>query len=308
MKRFAFAVCLMFLTVSAFAQKVETEGDLFNKISKLTQTKKADDQEKAYQLGKQYLAKFGAADDEKVKKVKAFVENYQIAALNKKVDEDKTAEAFAFGKDILTQEPENAYVAMNLAYAGLQAFQKKKDKTFAQESIQFAKQTLQLFDEKKLPKSFDPFADQAEATALMYYIIGNFSIDANLKDAAQNFYKSVQLESKIKKNSFPYYVIAFYFEKEYEKAAKDFTAKHGAKVTEDAEMKADNAKLEKIISRMQDAYARAVKYAEAESSPNLAAWKQRYAEVYKFLNGGDAGANDFLNNVLNTPLPDPNAL
>lgn len=308
MKRFVLVICIMFLSVSAFAQKQENEAELFSKISKLTQTKKPEDQEKAYQMGKDYLSKFGKEENDKVKKIKTFVENYQIFALNKRVDEDKTAEAFALGKDILAREPENAYVTMNLAYAGLQAWQKKKDKTFAAETIQFAKQTLQLFDEKKLPKNFDPFTDQADAAGVMYYTIGALSIDSDLKTAAQNFYKAVQFESKVKKTSYPYYIIAYYFEKEYEKAAQDFTAKHGKKATEDAEMKADSAKLEKIIRRMQDAYARAIKMGEAENIPNFAAWKQRYAEVYKFINGSDAGANDFLNNVLNTTLADPTVL
>jgi hypothetical protein len=308
MKRFSIVICLAIFTVAAFAQKAENETELFNKISKLTQTKKADDQEKAFQMSKEYLAKFGKADNEKTKKIKAFVENYQIFALNKKVDEDKTADAFALGKDILSSEPDNSYVTMNLAYAGYQALNKKKDKSFAQESIQFANQTLKLFGENKLPKSFDPFKNQDEATALMYYIVGNFSMESDLKATAQNFYKALQYESQIKKNSHPYYIIAFYFEKEYEKAAKDFTAKHGTKTVEDAELKADKAKLEKLIRRIQDAYARAIKYGEAENNASLADWKKRYNDVYKYLNGSDAGANDFLNNVLNTPLADPTVL
>lgn len=308
MKRFVLSFCLIFLTATVFAQKTENETELFNKISKLTQTKKPDDQEKAFQLGKEYLAKFGSEENEKVKKIKNFIENYQIYALNKKVDEDKTAEAFALGKDILAREPDNVYVTMNLAYAGLQALQKKKDKTYAQETVQFAKKSLQLFEENKLPKVFDPFASRDDAASVLYYIIGFHSVETDLKEAAQNFYKAVQFESKIKKSSYPYNILAFYYEKEYEKAAKDFQAKHGTKTTEDAEMKADNARLEKIIKRMQDAYARAIKYGETENVPNLAAWKQRYNDIHKFLSGSEAGASDFLNNVLNTPLPDPSVL
>jgi hypothetical protein len=311
MKLFSSAVCLLFLssflTASVFAQKIETEGDLFAKISSLTKTKKPDDQDKAYQLSKTFLSKFGTKDDEETKKVKDFVEKYQMATLGKKIEEGKTAEVFIFGKDVLTREPENSYITSNLAYAGYQAFQTKKDKTFAQESLQYAKQTLQLFEAKKLPKSFEPFTDEADATALMYYIVGHLSVETDLPEAARNFYKAVQFTSRIKNNSYPYYIIAYNYEKEFEKAAKAFDAKHGMKPTEDAEMKADNAKMEKLMKNMLDAYARTIKLGETDNASNVPAWKQRYTEIYSFLNGNDKGSAEFLANVLTTPMPDPNA-
>jgi hypothetical protein len=72
-------------------------------------------------------------------------------------------------------------------------------------------------------------------------------------------------------------------------------------------MKAEEAKLEKMMSNMQDAYARAVKLGETENSPSAAAWKTRYTEIYTFLKGSATGSDTFLANVLNTPMPDPSA-
>lgn len=311
MKLFASAVCLLFLSsflaVSTFAQKVETEGELFAKISRLTLTKKTDDREKAYQLSKVFLAKFGSKNDEETKKVKEFVATYEMASLGQKIDEGKTAEAFAFGKEILIREPENSFVTANLAYAGYQVFQTKKDKTFSQDSVQFAKQTLKLYEAKKLPKSFEPFTDEAEATALMYYIVGHFSFETNPKESAQNFYKAVQFNSKIKNDSFPYLIIARSYEVEFAAAAKAFDTKYPAGSNQTAEMKADEAKLFKLMDGMQDAYARAIKLGETGNAPTLAEWKQRYAQIYEFNKGSDKGSAEFLANVLNTPMPDPNA-
>ncbi|MGI8641434.1 MAG: hypothetical protein ACR2MG_15990 [Pyrinomonadaceae bacterium] len=312
MKKFASIICLFFLTaaltLTAFAQDKQSKDELFGKIAKMSQTKKSEDQDKAYQMSKDFLAQYGNDKDEKVTKIKGFVEKYRATAVNKKLDEGKIAEAFALGKEILTQEPENSYIAMNLAYGGYEALTKNKDKTFGADSVKYAKQTLSLLDAGKLPKSFQPFKDQAEATALMYYIIGIFAIDTDQKEAAQNFYKSLQYESKIKNTSYPYYIIAFNYEQDYGKAAKDFQAKHGKKAQEDSEMKADSAKLEKLINRMLDAYARTVKIAQAENNPSTAAWKQRYAEIYKFIKQSDAGMDEYLNNVPNTPMPEPNSL
>lgn len=312
MRLFSSALCILFLTcaltVSAFAQKVETESELFSKISKLTQTKKAVDEDKAYLLGKTFIERFGKNNSDEVKKVRDFMQNYQVAFVARKIEEGKTAEAFAFGKQVLAQQPDNAHLSMTLAYAGYQALVNKKDKSFNQDSILFAQKTVQLFAEKKLPNNFAPFTDQDEATAMMYYVIGNFLFDSNLKESAQNYYKAVQFTSKVKNNSLPYSIIAFYYEKEFEKAAKDFETNHGSKSSEDAAMRADNARLEKLMNNMQDAYARAIKLGESENAPKMNEWKKRYTEIYIFIKGNDKGAAEFLANVLMTPMPDPSAL
>ncbi len=312
MKKIALIFCLSLLTMtfaaSVFAQDNSKKDELFGKIAKMSQTKKSEDQDKAYQLSKDYLTQYGSDNDEKTTKVKEYVEKYRASAINKKLDDGKTAEAFALGKEILTQEPDNSYVTMNLAYGGYEALTKKKDKSFADDSINYARKTLSLFEAGKLPKTFQPFNNQAEATALMYYVIGSFQVDDQPQKASENFYKSLQYESKIKNNAYPYYMIAYNYEQQYAKDAKDFQAKYGNQAQEDSAMKADNAKLEKLLNRMLDAYARTVKVAQAENNPNTAAWKQRYNEIYKFVKQSDAGADEYLNNVASTPMPDPNAV
>ncbi len=281
---------------------------MFGKIAKLTQTKKDVDAEKAYLLAKEFMAKYGKDNDDKVKKIKDFVDKYRLGAFDKKLNEGKTAEAFVIGKEILAEEPENSYVTLNLAYGGYDNLLKTKATTFGDESIKYARQTLSLFDAGKLPKTFQPFKDQVEVTAMMYYVIGNFLVDTNLKEAAQNFYKSIQYEAQFKKNSYPYYITAFYYEKEYEKAAKEYQVKYGTATTETDEMKTAQAKLEKMLDRMLDAYARAIKFGEVEKNPNEEAWKQRFSDVYKFRHQNETGKTEYIEKTLNTPLPDPDSL
>lgn len=312
MKKLVSIFCLLVmttaLTVSAIAQKTSSKDELFNKIAKISQTKKPEDQDKAYQMSKDFLAQYGNETDEKVTKIKDFVEKYRASVINKRLDDGKTAEAFALGKEILAQEPENSYVTMNLAYGGYEALTKKKDKSFADDSVNYARKTLSLFEAGKLPKNFQPFKDQTEATALMYYIIGSFAVDTNLEEAAENFYKSLQYDSKIKNTAYPYYYIAYNYEQKYAKAAKDFEAKHGKKTQEDDEYKKDNAHLEKLLERMLDSYARTVKVAQAENNPTTNAWKQRYMEVYKFIKQNESGADEYLNNISSKPMLDPKSI
>lgn len=312
MKNFARLLALLILTVAlavstTFAQAQKDE--LFGKIAKLTQSKKEEDQDKAYRMGKDFLAQFGKDEkDEKVVKIKSFVENYRTNAFNKKLDETKTAEAIAIGKEILAAEPDNAYVTMNLAYAGFDAQQKKKDNSFAADSVAYAKQTLSLFEAGKTPKTFQPFKDQIEVTAFMYYIIGNFQFDSDIKQSAQNFYKALGYDSKIKNDSFPYYALAAFYEKEYARQATEAKAAYDAQTVSDEQMKVVQEKLDHTIGNMLDAYARAIKYGEAEKNANLSVWKDRFSYVYKTAKKSDAGMQEYLTNQPNTALPDPMAL
>lgn len=300
------ALLVMSFNLSLLAQDNKAQTEQFQKIAKLTQSKKDEDREKAFQMSKEFVKKYdkGTAD-EQVKKIKEFIDKYQFASFNKKLNEKKTAEAFAMGKEMLAQTPDDPYITMNLAYAGFDDFVNKKDKTFAADSIAYARQTLKYFEAGKLPKTFEPLKDQNEATALMYYTIGTLEVESALDDAVLNFYKAVQYESQFKTKVYPYYIFSFYYEQKYNKAAQDFTIKHGSKMAEDAAMKADNEKLEKILNNMLDAYARTVKFGEISKDPGTETWKKRFAEIYQFVNKSDTGAAEFLTNQPNKPLPEP---
>lgn len=303
--KFGFLLILMLsLAVSMFAQDNSKKNEEFNKIAKLTQTKKPEDLEKAYKMAKDFLAQYGKTEDDQVKKVKMFVEKHRLDAFNKSLDDVNIAQAYVLGKEILAQEPENTYVVINLAVGGYDAFHKKKDASFAGEAVNYAKQALSLIEAGKLPASFQPLKNQEHATAILYYVIGNFTYEKDPAEAAKNFYKALQFESEIKTTSFPYYVIAFHYEKAYQNLANAYQAKVANKAPE-AELLADQEKLGKLIDRMLDAYARAVKFAEVDNKTGRDAWMQRFTQIYKHKNQSENGLNEFLTSVTNTTLPDP---
>lgn len=311
MKKFINAASVLVLTMifalSALAQSNGKKAEMFGKIAKLSQTKKPEDQQKAYEMSKDFIAQFGKDDDDQVKKIKDFVEKYKVSMFNKNLDDGKTAEAFALGKEILAQEPENTYIIMNLAYGGYDAFNKRKDKSFSTDAVSYAKQALSLFEAGKLPTTFDPFKSQAEATATMYYIIGSFGVESDPVEAAKNFYKSLQYDSKIKNTSYPYYVIAYSYEKAYEKMAKNYQELMTKNASE-TELLAEQDKMNLVVDRMLDAYARAIKVAETDNNPGKADWKKRFTDVYKYRKQSDSGMDEYLNSVMSKPLPDPNTL
>jgi hypothetical protein len=301
-----FCLVAMFSIFNAFsiAQDDAKKTESFNKIAKLFNSKKTEDKEKAFKEAKDFLAKYGTGTDEKVTKIKDAVEAFELDKFNAYLNEGKTDDAFLLGKEMLERKADNTYITMNLALGGLEAFEKKKDDSFAGDSINFAKQTIQLLAAGKAPKTFQPIKDQAEANALMYYIIGIFSADVDDKESANSFLKSTTFDSIYKTNSFVYYKIAAYYDKMLVEASKNYQVKHGAKTKEDAEMKADNEKLDKILDRVIDAYARAVKYAETDKNPSIENWKNRLKQIYVFRKQSEAGLTEYINNVLSSPMPE----
>lgn len=290
MKKIAAILLIVFtLSLVALSQSESEKIELLNKISKLTKSKKPEDADKAFQLCKEYLAKYEKDKDDKVKNIKLFMENHRMNLFKKALDENRAADAFATGKEILGLQPENAYVTMNLAWGGYEAMSKKQDKSFAGESVVYAKQTLAFLEANNLPKEFLPFKGKEDATAIMHFVIGSFAVDTDLKEAALSFYKAIQFESSVKKDFYPYYVVAAFYEKEYEAAAA----------------KGPSEKLNGLVDKMLDAYARAAKYAELSNNANKDIVQKRLSEIYIFRKGSDTGLAEFINSSITTAMPEP---
>jgi hypothetical protein len=304
MKKIFSTVVLLILTVSAttvFAQKQKSKDELLKEIATLSNSQKTEDKEKAYQLGKEFLTRFPKEKD--AAKVRPFVKNFQKYTFLKASEDGRFADHFAIGKEILTEEPENVEIALNLGYAGYDALLKKQDKSFGDDAVKYAQLTLQLMEKGFFPSTFAPFTAKDDALAWMHYIIGYFSMEKDIKQSAASFYKSTLYETAIKKTSQPYYAIALYYEDKYEKMAKELNAK--AKTLTDAEFKAETEKVGVVIEQMMDAYARAYKIAVEEKNPAKDSWKNRLAQVYKFHKKTDAGFDSYLTYIVTTPFKDP---
>ncbi len=270
-------------------------------IAVLSKSRKPEDLDKAYQLGKEFLATYGKDKNDQVTKIKSFVDKYREHAFYVAVDGKKFAEAFAAGKEMLAEQPDNAEVLMNLAYTGYNSYSVNRDRTYADESIGFAKKAIALFDSGKYPKVFAPFKDKTEASAFLHFIEGTLLFDVDKKAGASEIYKAAQYDSIVKNSADTYSVLATYYEGVYEKGSNELKSKN----PNDADFNSVTDKINKVIDQMMDAYARAVKRGEAEKNPNAPQWRQRLVEIYKFRNKSDAGLAEYINVVDNAPLPDP---
>ena len=305
---FSTAVVLMLavmLVSSASAQKPKSKEESLKEIATLSNTKKPEDMAKAYELSKDFLTRFGKENDKdgNIAKVRDFVNRYRENLFFTAADGKKYADAFAIGKEILAEQPNNVEVLMNLAYAGYNASATPEGKVYVDDAITYARKSTQLVEAGTAPKSFAPFKDKDEAMAFMYFIDGHLSITKDMKAAAGSLYKATQFEASVKNNSLPYYLIATYYEDLYGKMSTDLKAK--GKTLSEADFKAASDKIDKVLDAMMDAYARACKRADAENSPNKAAWKDRLTQVYTFKNKTAAALPEYINYVNTLPMPDP---
>ncbi len=310
-------VVLLFLVLaicstSAVAQKPKSKDEAIKEIAALLATKKPEDTAKAYPLAKDFLVRFAKDNkdgkDKVIPQVKTFVEGYRENTFYAAVDGDKFAEAFAYGKEILGDRPDDVAVMINLAHAGYKSLGGNRDKTYAEDTIAFAKKAAQALESGSPAKSYAPFKDKDDATAWMYYIPGFIMIDKDMKESSINIYKATTLNSTIRDSSLPYYLISAYYEDVYGKLSADLKAKVAAKSISDAEFKTANERVSKSIEMMMDAYARAYTKGEAEKNPNAAQWKERLVQIYKFTNKTEEGLKEYVKLVTLTPMPDPSKL
>jgi hypothetical protein len=273
----------------------------------------ADDYKAAYEIGKDYVAKFGAQDDDYAKYVKNFVstyENYQKTVRKSQVDQllkdKKYTEAFAAGKQVLAEEP-NDLGTLYLLSRGAVIATTGGNEALNGEATGYAKKAIQLVEQGKSFQEGTPLANKDEVLAILNYGLGLFTRKSAPAESAGYFFKAAQYNSALKTDAQTYGLLAGAYESDYENVAKDFAAKYAdATARETPEGKAAQDKVNAVTDRLIDAYARAVAYAGndtkyAELKPK---WLERLTELYKYRHeGSDAGLKELIASVTSKPLP-----
>jgi len=266
------------------------------------------DETKAYDIAKKYLTCAAAEDNKITQYLKKWVDSYEKgnrkAKLSQFLAEKKYADAFTLGKEILTDEPENVKVLIDLGYGGYVA-SAAKNTTFNADAINYAKKAIQLIESGKAPDSWAPFAGKDDALAYLNYSIGVMTLPQDPAAALSYLMKAGQF-GDLKKSPLTYALIAAAYEEgSYAKQSADYKKLYEGK-DESPESKLALLNIQQIVDRMIDAYARAV--ALAGTDPKYTAskpgWVEGLSTWYKYRHDkSDAGMNDLVASVLSKPLP-----
>ena len=273
-----------------------------------------DDQAKAYEDAKKYLACPAGEATEAQQKIidylKKWVAAYekgmrQITLIQLLYKDMKYPEAYALGKQILADEPENLKVLVHLGANGY-LVAPLNNAALTAESVGYAKKALGMLEAGQTVDDYAPLTNRDVAVAYLNYTIGTQALQSDPGTALKHLLKAAQFETPLKKSPYTYaYIAGAYETGPYAKQSQQYKEMYSGK-DETPESKLALANINQLVDRMIDGYARAV--ALAGGDPKLATAKQGWNDTlmqwYKFRNNdSDAGLTELVAGILSKPLP-----
>lgn len=275
---------------------------------------RTDAQDKAYEAAKKYLAcpttDVTEAQQKIIDYLKKFVTKYddvmkKVTYRTRIYNEQKYAEGYALGKEILATEPDNLKVLVDLGSNGYLVLP-LKNPTLTAEALDYATKALQMIESGKTLDDWQPLPSKEVAVAYLNYTIGAINLEKDPASALKNLLKAVQFETPLKKSAFTYaYIAGAYETGSYAKQSDEYNRIHKGK-DETPESKLALANINQLVDRIIDAYARAIALAGAD--PKLAtvkaAWTENLTNLYKFRNNNTTdGLEQMIAGILSKPLP-----
>lgn len=274
---------------------------------------RADDQAKAYEDAKKYLAcpttGITEAQNKIVEYLKKWVAKYEeITKASRFQDllyvQKKYPEAYALGKEILAAQPDNLKVQIDLGVNGY-LVGTLNNPTLSAEALEHAKRALAALDSGKTVEDWKPLTGKEVAVAYLNYSIGALSLQNDPSNALKFLIKAAQFETPLKKSPYTYaYIAGAYETGPYAKLSEQYKHLYSGK-DETPESKLMLANINQLIDRMIDGYARAVALAtEASYAQSKAVWNESLTTWYKYRNNDQTtGLDQMIAGILTKPLP-----
>jgi len=263
----------------------------------------------AYQAARAYLDKYTKDKDQYVDYLQKWIATYERDERKRMlpglINEKNFTEAYKVGAKILADEPDYLRAQIDLGYAGYIALS-SNNQTFSAEALGHARKAIQAIEAGKVPTEWAPFKGKDDTLAYLNFAVGFLTLKTAPEQAIDAFIKAAQYDSEIKKNPRTFYALAAAYESgPYKTQSAAFQTAYGDK----PETPASKAALEKVnvlIDRIVDAYARAI--ALAGSDPSMAQskkdWTVPLTNYYKFRHDGtETGLPEYIASILSKPLP-----
>ena len=243
-----------------------------------------------------YLKKWTTAYEEGSRKIR-----YRTLLYNDK----KYPEAYALGKELLTAEPENLKLLVDLGANGYLVAPLKNPALNA-EAVVYATKALQMLDAGQTVDDWQPLQSKDVAVAYLNYTIGTLTLEKDPGAALKNLLKAAQFETPLKKSPFTYaYIAGAYETGPYAKQSEAYKVCCSGK-DETPESKLALANINQLVDRMIDGYARAVALAgtDATYASQKTVWNESLLQWYKYRNNNvETGLAELIAGILAKPLP-----
>jgi hypothetical protein len=313
-KRLALATMLALSLVAlgarqsrVFAQ--ETDDPVKIEIYKRFTDNRLPNPAAAYQAARDYLTKYNKDKDQYTDYLSKWVAAYERDERKRNlpiyINEKKFTEAYNTGAKILADEPNYLRAQIDLGYAGYLAASAKNEQ-FNATALDYARKAIQAIESGKTPSEWAPFKGKDDTLAYLHYAVGYLTLKTTPDQSIDSLLKAAQYDSDIKKTPSTYYFLAVGYESG---PYKTMSAAYQTDFANKPETPASKAALEKlnvVMDRIIDAYARAIAAAgtEPKTEQSRREWLTQMSNYYKFRHdGSDAGLNEFIAAALQKPLP-----
>ena len=263
----------------------------------------------AYKAAQDYVAKYVKDKDQYIdylqKWMKGYEQDERKANLPILINEKKFSEAYSTGAQILSTEPNFLRAQIDLGYAGYLAAS-NKDETHNADALNYARKAILAIEEGKVPNEWAPFKGKDDTLAYLNYAVGFLTLKTAPEQSIDLLIKAAQYESEIRRTPSTYYFLAVGYESgPYKTLSAAYQTKF-ANQPETAESKAALDKLNVIMDRIVDAYARAINLAgtDPKTEQSRKEWLAAATNYYKFRHSGsDAGLTELIASATQKPLP-----
>lgn len=263
----------------------------------------------AYQAARDYLQRYAKDKDQYIDYLTKWVMFYERDERKRNlpdlINQKNFAEAFSTGAKILSDEPNYLRAQIDLGYAGYLAASAKNE-TYNADALRYARTAIQAIESGKTPNEWAPFKGKDDTLAYLHYAVGYLTLKTSPDQAIEALLKAAQYDSDIKKTPSTYYFLAVAYESgPYKTLSTSYQNLYAGK-PETPESKAALEKLNTVMDRIIDAYARAIAAAgsDPKTEQSRKEWLTQLSNYYKFRHdGSDAGINEFIAASLQKPLP-----
>ncbi len=305
----AVVLAVALTTAGAVAVAQETDDQAKIDIYKRFVENRVNNQRAAYQAARDYLQKYTKDKDQYTdyltKWVAAYESDERKANLPVLINEKKFDEAYKTGARILADEPDYLRAQIDLGYAGYIAASAKNE-THNAAALGYATKAIQLIEAGKVPSEWAPFKGKDDTLAYLNYAVGYLNLKTDPNKAIDYLLKAAQYESEIKKTPSTYYFLAVAYESGPYNTLSAAYKKDFADKPETPASKAALDKLNVLMDRIIDSYARAIAAAgtDPKTEQSRKEWTTQLSTYYKFRNNNsEAGMPEFIAAALQKPLP-----
>lgn len=263
----------------------------------------------AYKAARDYLQKYNKDKDQYTDYLNKWVMFYERDERKRElpnlINEKKFAEAYSTGERILKDEPNYLRAQIDLGYAGYLAASAKNE-SFNATSLDYARKAISEIESGKAPADWAPFKGKDDTLAYLNYAVGYLTLKTNPDQAIDALQKAAKYDSDIRKTPSTYYFLAVAYESGPYKTLSTAYQTQFAGKPETPESKAALEKLNTVMDRIIDAYARAIATAgtDPKTDQSRKEWLNQMTTYYKFRHeGNDTGLTEFIASVLQKPLP-----